>query len=186
VLAAIALFVALGGASYAITTLPDRSVGPRQLRSGAVTPPKLGLALGAAAVTRSDERVPSVYCPPGQVCPAIAFAPREIARTTVVMHRRGSVLILGTIEADEDAAGGPVRLQIGADASSCCDAATPFTQTLRPGESTTFTVQALIRNVGVGTHPVRLTATATGNAGTSAGIPLAHVSLTAVALPPGS
>ena len=37
----VALFVALGGTSYAATALPRGSVGNRQLRNGAVTPAKL-------------------------------------------------------------------------------------------------------------------------------------------------
>jgi hypothetical protein len=37
----IALFVALGGTSYAATQLPTNSVGTRQIRAGAVTPAKL-------------------------------------------------------------------------------------------------------------------------------------------------
>ena len=41
VVSVIALFVALGGTTYAATSLPAGSVGTRQLRNGAVTPPKL-------------------------------------------------------------------------------------------------------------------------------------------------
>ena len=41
VVALIALFVALGGASYAAVTLPRNSVGAAQLKKGAVTPPKV-------------------------------------------------------------------------------------------------------------------------------------------------
>lgn len=40
-LAVVAIFVALGGTSYAAFSLPRNSVGTRQLRNGAVTPPKL-------------------------------------------------------------------------------------------------------------------------------------------------
>ncbi len=36
-----ALFIALGGTSYAAFSLPARSVGTKQLRNGAVTPAKL-------------------------------------------------------------------------------------------------------------------------------------------------
>lgn len=43
----IALFVALGGTSYAATQLPADSVGTRQIRSGAVTPAKLSPGLRA-------------------------------------------------------------------------------------------------------------------------------------------
>jgi hypothetical protein len=45
-LAIIALFVALGGTSYAATQLPANSVGTRQIRAGAVTPSKLSPGLG--------------------------------------------------------------------------------------------------------------------------------------------
>jgi hypothetical protein len=41
VIAYLALFVALGGTTYAATALPAGSVGTTQLRNGAVTPPKL-------------------------------------------------------------------------------------------------------------------------------------------------
>ncbi len=43
----IALFVALGGTSYAATQLPVNSVGTRQIRPGAVTPAKLSPGLQA-------------------------------------------------------------------------------------------------------------------------------------------
>lgn len=42
VVSLIALFVALGGTTYAATTLPANSVGTRQLRDGAVTKKKIG------------------------------------------------------------------------------------------------------------------------------------------------
>ncbi len=41
IVATLALFVALGGASYAAFVLPPGSVGPRQLRRAAVTAPAL-------------------------------------------------------------------------------------------------------------------------------------------------
>jgi hypothetical protein len=44
-LAIVALFIALGGTSYAATQLPANSVGSRQIRAGAVTPSKLSPAL---------------------------------------------------------------------------------------------------------------------------------------------
>lgn len=43
----IALFVALGGTTYAATVLPPNSVGPSQIRAGAITPPKLSKGLKA-------------------------------------------------------------------------------------------------------------------------------------------
>ena len=46
VIAYVALFVALGGTSYAAVSLPKNSVGTTQLRNGAVTPAKLGSGAG--------------------------------------------------------------------------------------------------------------------------------------------
>jgi hypothetical protein len=48
VVACIALFVALGGASYAAFKLPRNSVGTKQLKKHAVTPAKLNAAAKAA------------------------------------------------------------------------------------------------------------------------------------------
>lgn len=45
VIAYLALFVALGGTSYATVNLPTNSVGTAQLRNGAVTPPKINHGL---------------------------------------------------------------------------------------------------------------------------------------------
>lgn len=44
VIACLALFIALGGVGYAATQLPKSSVGARELKRGAVTPPKLSAA----------------------------------------------------------------------------------------------------------------------------------------------
>lgn len=50
VTATIALFVSLGGASYAALVLPPHSVGARQLRAGAVTPEALSFPLGVKGI----------------------------------------------------------------------------------------------------------------------------------------
>src|SRR5437588_10910688 len=44
-IAYLALFVALGGTSYAAINLPRNSVGTAQLRNGSVTPPKMNHGL---------------------------------------------------------------------------------------------------------------------------------------------
>ena len=48
VVSTLALFIALGGASYAAVELPAGSVGQRQLRPGAVTREALAFPLGIA------------------------------------------------------------------------------------------------------------------------------------------
>ena len=49
-IAYLALFVALGGTSYAAITIPPNSVGTRQLRNGAVTPAKVNGRAGVPYV----------------------------------------------------------------------------------------------------------------------------------------
>lgn len=51
VVATLALFVSLGGASYAALAPPRDSVGPAQLRAGAVRARALGVAAGTASVS---------------------------------------------------------------------------------------------------------------------------------------
>lgn len=51
VTATLALFIALGGASYAAVELPAGSVGARQLQPAAITPSKLGFPLSVASTT---------------------------------------------------------------------------------------------------------------------------------------
>lgn len=60
VIATVALFIALGGASYAATQLPKNSVGAKQLKKGAVTPAKL-----SAAAKRNLNAVPGPTGAPG-------------------------------------------------------------------------------------------------------------------------
>jgi len=50
VTATIALFISLGGASYAALVLPPHSVGARQLRAGAVTPNALSFPIGVKGI----------------------------------------------------------------------------------------------------------------------------------------
>jgi hypothetical protein len=58
IVATLALFISLGGVSYAEITLPASSVGPRQLRAGAVDFGALGFPLGAASV--NDQKVEEI------------------------------------------------------------------------------------------------------------------------------
>jgi hypothetical protein len=60
VIALIALFVALGGTSYAAIHLPKNSVGAKQLKKNAVTGPKIkNHAVGAAKINTSGLTVPN-------------------------------------------------------------------------------------------------------------------------------
>lgn len=56
-----AIFIALGGSGYAAIAIPRNSVGTAQLRSGAVTPAKLGAGIGGSV------RAWAIVAPDGKV-----------------------------------------------------------------------------------------------------------------------
>src|ERR1700675_3438362 len=63
VVATVALFASVGGASYAAVVLPANSVGTQQLKARAVTPSALGFPLGAEAFTdRNRQDLPKSRC----------------------------------------------------------------------------------------------------------------------------
>jgi hypothetical protein len=75
VVAYIALFVALGGVSYAVVKLPARSVGTKQLKSRAVTLPKIsGSARDALAGSRGPRGQTGLQGPTGARGPQGAIA----------------------------------------------------------------------------------------------------------------
>ncbi len=78
VMATLAMFVSLGGASYAAITLPAGSVGPRQLRAHAVELKDLNFPLGYASITDDKTKELAGACPPptpGPPGPAPDLAP---------------------------------------------------------------------------------------------------------------
>jgi hypothetical protein len=103
VVASMALFIALGGASYAAIALPVNSVGPSQLRTGAVHTRALGFPLGAASVT--DQKVEDIgngACNgplfPGEPAPPCVPPPRHYSaqrahELRISVRSAGSLLI---------------------------------------------------------------------------------------------
>ncbi len=94
VAATVALFISLGGASYAALSLPPNSVGSAQLRSHAVTAKSLGIPL---LIRGFDETNPlylsQTSCPPSKN--------GTLSGDCQVILREGTPL--GTLEADEPA-----------------------------------------------------------------------------------
>jgi len=66
VIASLALFVALGGASYAAATLPAKSVGTTQLRKGAVNTKKIAKSAVTSAKVKNGS-LQSIDFAPGQL-----------------------------------------------------------------------------------------------------------------------
>jgi hypothetical protein len=107
VVATLALFVALGGASYAAVVLPADSVGVRQLRRGSVATKALAFPISAAGRTDGKElELPGGFCdgwplPPGQPAPPCAARPRG-GRTpgrevSLSLKSRAVLVVLGTV-----------------------------------------------------------------------------------------
>lgn len=84
-LACLALFVALGGMSYAAGVLPAGSVGTRQLRAGAVTKPKLRNRAVTSAKLRNDAVTSAKIAPravrASDLAPGLVTGPPAVAKS---------------------------------------------------------------------------------------------------------
>ncbi|MGA2322077.1 MAG: hypothetical protein ABSG95_15310 [Solirubrobacteraceae bacterium] len=101
VTATVALFLSLGGASYAAFSLPPHSVGPRELRAGAVGVAALGFPLGATSVRNSTRQFltknpcnsPPRPGEPPLACPLIRVGGPSPTQLRVAMRSRGHLLV---------------------------------------------------------------------------------------------
>jgi hypothetical protein len=120
--ATLALFIALGGASYASLSLPTGSVGRAQLREGAVTTSALGFPLGAQSfddtslvVLSRDEcngGEPGLPGQPAPPCvPSLLTGP---AIGHVTLREQGELLVSGVVDVrDEATPGTSATVRIG-------------------------------------------------------------------------
>jgi hypothetical protein len=138
VVATLALFVALGGTSYAAVTLPRNSVGATQLRTGAVRSDEVkdrslgvsDLSLGARRSLQGQQGVPGPVGPqgppgdpggtigtPGSPALALTYVAQE---GTAPGTTGNSVVATATANcpAGRRVVGGGVRVDVGDDASS--------------------------------------------------------------------
>jgi hypothetical protein len=100
VVATLALFLALGGASYAALTLPRDSVGRSQLRNGSVTLPKLAFPLAMATGSNPGPvRIGMVLAECAvsvRVCLERPPIPTVLTTATLDLARPSDVLLLGS------------------------------------------------------------------------------------------
>lgn len=90
VMSTIAVFVALGGTSYAVASLPPNSVGNKQLRSNAVTASKVrNGSIGRADLTPSARGSRGSRGPQGPAGPAGAAGPAGIGN--IIVRTRDSL-----------------------------------------------------------------------------------------------
>ena len=113
VVAYLALFVALGGTSYA-ASLPKNSVGATQLKDRAVTAPKLGRMPAVSAYTPSDEQqltdgqFAEVALQQEHFDTAAMHDPNE--PTQITAPRTGTYIVQATARFAGGACGGPPRV----------------------------------------------------------------------------
>jgi hypothetical protein len=162
VTATLALFVSLGGASYAAVSLPSNSVGSRQLRARAVTRRTLGFPLGLTSATyvRSDE-IPGGTCNgwpllPGEPAPPCVPRPgggrapgREL---TVHLGSRGTVLISAVLGVDNRGIPG-TRATVAAEVVVDRRAGKEHLVALGGGDSLQLPIQEAL-TLGPGTHTI--------------------------------
>jgi hypothetical protein len=196
--ALIALFISLGGASYAVVSLPPHSVGTRQLQRGAVTLDTLGFPLGAASVTdptpedlkkgncdgvnESGETIHAI-CPPRTILNGL-FG--NVPTLRLYVRRPGHLAILGTVALDNQGAPGThasVYYAAGLDQREpkIGDLDVRFV-TLLAGEQAQAPIDDLI-SVARGTYAVELRARAQYSTYEGGDVIVRRVSLMAVLLP---
>jgi hypothetical protein len=192
VVASVALFVSLGGVSYAAVTLPAHSVGKRQLKPGAVSPGALSFPLGVAGTTftRSDDlskgacnsgvgRGPGIAVPPCMPGSATYTGGREVHLDLRSPGRLFVSAVAGLKNEGQPETHAHVTLAVVVDrhlilrtASSCAG-----------GQSLQVPIQALV-NVGAGIHTAGLAIEASYDSATPGDVVVAPVSIVAGALPP--
>ena len=195
VAATIALFVSLGGVSYAAVAIPAHSVGARQLRPGAVTTTALGFPLGAAGITDSSvedlTRTPcNAPAPPGVpsavACPQLKQTGVTVPGREVHLSLRvpGEVLvssIAGLHDEGAPTASAVVTLYLIVDGKL----ATNSSSSIAGGQSVQLPAQVAVR-LPAGAHSVGVEAQAKYSTREPGDVMVSPVSLTATALPPVS
>lgn len=188
VVATMALLLSLGGVSYAALALPAGSVGPRQLRAGAVTHGALGFSLGAAAVTNQHpldlaKTVCNTPVQPGEVpapCPASLLLSNP-GDTVSAKTRSPGRLLVSTIASVQDQGAAGTSAQLTLDIS-VDGRRTARELTLAGGQQLDVPMQLLVR-VGAGSHVVGLGSTVQYTSTGPGDVIVGPVSMVAVALP---
>lgn len=186
VTSSLALFVAIGGVSYAAVTLPRDSVGAPQLRPSSVTQSKLGFALASRVVvpTRHGVVIPGFQCRtqgPTTIPPACAAPAAVLLATTAisVAHPANLLIIananLGNPATNSDPA--VVQLFGGIDGQSGVQLNGHDSFTVAPNTQTAGFYVGVLPRVSKGRHAIQVFATNVGPNAAADDISLAVVAL---------
>ena len=191
VVATFALFVSLGGASYAAITLPANSVGAKQLRAGAVHLGALSFPLGTIGIV--DDKVEDLirtHCNGGlentgnavPPCPASGRGgPTPGREVHVLLHSAGRLMVSGVVGLrNEGVPQSSARITLGLNVDQRPVAESQITSV--GGQSVEVPIQALAA-VSAGSHSAGFEVEVEYDSHGSGDVLVTGVSLIASALP---
>lgn len=165
VVATLALFLALGGVSYAAVTLAPNSVGSSQLRSGSVTGSKLAFPLGI--VTNESTQVVTLNtanCSPQTACPPpLVFRP-PVTSVSLKLTKAARVLLIGTGEFNLNSLHASASIELGLRVGQT-ELPTGFQQ-ITSTSATAVSVERVV-SLPAGRETISLTASATAESSTN-------------------
>jgi hypothetical protein len=186
VVATLALFVGLGGASYAVVRLPANSVGTKQLRAGAVSQSKLGFPLGISSTSAE----PTMLTGGPVLCvraPCPGSGPQVLASLPIVVKNPTEVYVeaTGSFTATEPGKEAKIAVSLG----SLLERAPQTTViTAIGGRSTPFTLANAVKVIGASqVGDMRVTNTLVLRAsqiGPEAKVDVGKINMVAIVLPP--
>jgi hypothetical protein len=178
----VAVFIAIGGASYAAGLLPRNSVDTRQVRPNAITQPKLAFSLGMAHSAPADTTTfDSSACPPGASCPAPI--PQTVAETSARFRHATKVLLLGSAEFTraDSRDSTPVEVQLGTRAQDTIEGSDGGQ--LDGSGSVTLKAFRVVPATGAGRRAFGLEASAVARGPSGVTVNVSNPQLIAIALP---
>ena len=187
IMATLALFVSLGGASYAAITLPAGSVGPRQLRAHAVGLNDLNFPLANTSITNEKVEQLAGPCPPPTGGPApdlVAppnFGPTPGREVHLHLQTKGRLVVSATahLESESDSREMVrINLELRVDQRGVSQSQV----TVAGGQIVQAPIQAF-KNVGAGSHTAGLALEAENCLGSPGRVVVSNVTVSASAFP---
>lgn len=193
VVASLALFVSLGGASYAAIELPAHSVGSRQLKAGAVGTTALGFPVGIVGTTITrpqdltkggcnggEELLPGQAPPPCGPTPLLFAEGREVQIHLKAPGRIYASVVVGLKNEGQIGTHADVMIGVVVDGHAIVRTGT----TSAGGQTTQVPLEAVVR-AKAGEHTIGVAIQAEYHSPTRGDVIVTPVSIVAGAMPPG-
>jgi hypothetical protein len=188
VVASLALFISLGGASYAAVALPPHSVGGRQLQRGAVSTAALSFPIGVAGMTdkKADDLVKGACNSPLQfgsaAPPCKPGIPTTAGREVRLQLKSGGPLLVSAIAGLRNEGQPQTRAHVTLAIVVDGQVAAESSVTSAGQGSSQVPIQVLV-GASRGSHLAGLAVRASYDSAGPGDVVVAPVSITATALP---